>query len=139
MKGYMGKILHIDLTDQTTQVHRPGEDFLKKYVGGVSLATRLVYDNTPKGADALSPENALCLATSVFAATPVPVGTKHAAAAKSPLTGFITDCLASSYFSATLRRAGYDAIVVKGKAEKPTYLFIDDDVVEFREIGRAHV
>ena len=133
MKGYMGKILHIDLTDQTTRVHRPGEDFLKKYVGGVSLATRLVYDNTPKGADALSPENALCLATSVFASTPVPVGTKHAAAAKSPLTGFITDCLASSYFSATLRRAGYDAIVVKGKAEKPTYLFIDDDVVEFRD------
>jgi len=133
MYAYTGKILHVNLTNQSTRIQRVGEDFLKKYVGGVCLATRLVYDNTPRGVDPLSPENALCFAASVFAATPVPVGTKHAVAAKSPLTGFIADCLASSYFSGTIRRAGYDAIVITGKAEKPIYLFIDDDVVEFRD------
>jgi aldehyde:ferredoxin oxidoreductase len=133
MKGYTGKILHIDMTDHSSHVEHVSADFLKKYIGGVSLAVRLTYDNTPKGTDALAPENALCLATSVFAATPVPVGTKHAVAAKSPLTNFIGDSLASSYFSASIRQAGYDAMVVKGKADKLTYLFIDDDDIEFRD------
>jgi aldehyde:ferredoxin oxidoreductase len=133
MYAYTGRILHIDLSTQNTWVERVEEDFLKKYVGGVGLAARLAYDNVTKGADPLGPENALCFAASAFAGTLVPVGTKHAVAAKSPLTGFLADCLASSYFSSSIKRAGYDGIVIKGKAEKPTYIFIDDDVVEFRD------
>jgi len=133
MYAYTGRILYIDLTEKKSQVKPVSEDFLRKYVGGVSLAARLAYDNIPKGADPLGPENALCLATSVFAGTPVPVGTKHAVAAKSPLTGFLGDCLASSYFSAAIKRAGYDAIVITGKADAPIYIFIDDDHVEFRD------
>jgi len=133
MFAYAGKILHIDLTNQKTRVERVGEDFLKKYVGGVCLAARLAYDNTPKGADPLSPENALCLATGAFCGTIVPVGNKYSIATKSPLTGFIGDCLSSSYFAASIKRAGYDGIAIKGKAERPIYLFIDDDIVQFRD------
>jgi len=133
MYSYTGKILHIDVSTRKTHVQRVSEDFLKKYIGGVSLAARLAYDNTPKGADPLGPENALCFTASVFAGTMVPVGSKHAVAAKSPLTGFLGDCLASSYFSAAIKRAGYDGIVIKGKAEKPIWIFIDDDAVYFND------
>ena len=133
MYAYTGKILHVDLTSQKTCQQWVDEDFLKTYIGGVGLATRLVYDNTPAGADPLGPDNALCFAASAFAGTIVPVGTKYGVAAKSPLTGFIGDCLSSSYFAHTIKHAGYDALVIKGKADKPTYLFIDDDLVQFRD------
>jgi len=133
MYSYTGKILHIDVTNRKTHVQQVSEDFLKRYMGGVSLAARLAYDNTPKGADPLGPDNALCFATSAFAGMMVPVGTKHAVAAKSPLTGFLGDCLASSHFSAAIKRAGYDGIVIKGKADKPVWVFIDDDVVYFND------
>ena len=133
MYSYSGRILHIDVSTRKTHVQQVNEDFLKKYIGGVSLATRLVYDNTPKGADPLGPDNALCFAVSAFAGTMVPVGGKHAVAAKSPLTGFIGDCLASSYFSSSIKRAGYDGIVIKGKADKPIWIFIDDDSVTFHD------
>lgn len=133
MFSYSGRILHIDVSTRKTHVQQVNEEFLKKYIGGVSLATRLVYDNTPKGADPLGPDNALCFAVSAFAGTMVPVGGKHAVAAKSPLTGFIGDCLASSYFSASIKRAGYDGIVIRGKADKPIWIFIDDDAVTFHD------
>jgi len=131
MYAYTGKVLHVDVTSQTTRVQRLEPEFLKKYVGGVALATRLVYDNTPKGCDPLGPDNALCFACSAFAGTTFPVGTKHSVAAKSPLTGFIGDSLSGSHFSEMLRRAGWDGIVVKGQAPEWIVLFIDDDDVQF--------
>jgi len=130
---YWGKILHIDVSKRKTHVQRVDEAWLKKYVGGVAMASRLAYDNIPKGADPLGPENALCFANSSFAGTIVPVGTKYAVAGKSPLTGFLGDCLAGSYWSAALKRAGYDGIVLKGKADKPIWIFVDDDVVYFND------
>ncbi|MHB9090800.1 MAG: aldehyde ferredoxin oxidoreductase family protein, partial [Chloroflexota bacterium] len=133
MYSYTGKVLHVDLSSRRTSVQTVEPEFLKTYLGGVGLASRLLFDNTPKGTDPLGPENAIAFAASAFAGTIVPVGTKHGVATKSPLTGFIGDCLASSYWSHTLKRAGYDGIVVVGKADKPTYLFVDDDVVQLRD------
>ncbi len=133
MFSYTGKVLHVDLSARRSSVQELAPQVLSKFLGGVGLATRLLYDNTPAGADPLGEENAITFATSAFAGTIVPVGTKHGVATKSPLTGFLGDCLASSYWSHTLKRAGYDGIVIKGRAEKPTYLFVDDDVVQFRD------
>ncbi|MGI6368411.1 MAG: aldehyde ferredoxin oxidoreductase family protein [Anaerolineae bacterium] len=136
MHAYTGNVLHVDLTKQTTQVGHLEPEFLKKYLGGVGLATRLVYDNTPAGCDPLGPENVLVFACSAFAGTPIPVGTKHGVAAKSPLTGLIGDSLSGSHFSEMLRRAGWDALVLKGKAPRWTVLFIDDDRVTFLDASR---
>lgn len=133
MHAYTGKILHVDMTKQTTRVQEVEPEFLKKYLGGVGLATRLVYDNTPAGCDPLGPDNALCFACSAFAGTTIPVGTKHGVASKSPLTGFIGDSLSGSHFSEMLRRAGWDGIVIKGQAPHWTLLFIDDDRVSFMD------
>ncbi len=133
MYSYTGRILHVDLSACRTWVSQVDEGYLRTYVGGVSLATRLLYEHTKPGVAPLGPENALCFATSAFAGTIVPVGTKHGVASKSPLTGFVGDSLASSYFSQAIRRAGYDGIVITGRAERPTYVFIDDDTVELRD------
>jgi len=131
MHSYSGKILHIDMTTQKTWVQQVDAEFLKKYLGGVGLATRLVYDNTPAGCDPLGPENALCFACSAFAGTTMPVGTKHGVAAKSPLTGMIGDSLSGSFFSEMMKRAGWDGLVFKGQSPEWVTVFIDDDRVEF--------
>ncbi len=131
MEAYTGKILHVDVTTRETRVQEVDPDFLKKYLGGVGLATRLVYDNTPPGCDPLGPDNALCFAVSTFAGTTMPVGTKHGVAAKSPLTGFIGDSLSGSHFSEMFRRAGYDGLVFTGQAPDWVVVFIDDDNVSF--------
>jgi aldehyde:ferredoxin oxidoreductase len=131
MHSYTGRILHIDVGARKTWVQTVDAEFLKKYLGGVGLATRLVYDNTPAGCDPLGPDNALCFACSAFAGTTMPVGTKHGVASKSPLTGMIGDSLSGSHFSETLKRAGWDGIVIKGQADSWITVFIDDDDVRF--------
>ena len=131
MYSYNGRILHIDVGTQKTRVEEVSPEFLKKYLGGAGLASRFVYDNTPKGCDPLGPENVLCFAISAFAGTTMPVGTKHGVASKSPLTGFIGDSLSGSHFSEMLKRAGWDGLIIKGKAPKWIVLFIDDDQVQF--------
>ena len=131
MYSYSGRILHVDLTTQRTRVQQVSAEFLKTYLGGVGLATRLVYDNVPKGCDPLGPDNALCFACSAFAGTTMPVGTKHGVASKSPLTGFIGDSLSGSHFSEMIKRAGWDGLVIKGAAPEWSVLFIDDDDVHF--------
>ena len=130
---YWGKILHIDVTKRKWNTQHVDDEWLKKYVGGVAMAARLAYDNIPKGADPFGPENAVCFANSAFSGTMVPVGTKYAVAHKSPLTGFLGDCLSGSYFAAAMKRSGYDGIVIKGKADSPIWLFVDDDVVHFED------
>ncbi len=136
MYSYSGRILHVDATTRQSRVQEVSAEFLKKYLGGVGLASKLVYDNTPKGCDPLGPDNALCFAISAFAGTTMPVGTKHGVASKSPLTGFIGDSLSGSHFSEMIKRAGWDGLVIKGAAPEWVVVFIDDDDVQFLDATR---
>ncbi len=133
MDAYTGRVLHIDLSRRKSHVEVLEPDFLQKYLGGVGLATRLLVDNAEPGCDPLGEDNAIAIAVGALAGTMVPCSGKHALAAKSPLTGFIGDSLSSSYWSHTLRRAGYDAMVITGKAAEPTYVFVDNEYVLFRD------
>ncbi|MEM3088615.1 MAG: aldehyde ferredoxin oxidoreductase N-terminal domain-containing protein, partial [Candidatus Bathyarchaeia archaeon] len=119
MFGYTGNMLYVDLSVGRSKTERANEALYKKYLGGVGLATLLLYDLTPPKLDPLSPDNVLVFALGAFTGTMVPTGSKHGIAAKSPLTGFIGDSLASSFWSQALRRAGYDVVAIKGRAEKP--------------------
>ncbi|MHB9033702.1 MAG: aldehyde ferredoxin oxidoreductase family protein [Anaerolineae bacterium] len=136
MFGYTGKILHVDVTSHTSWVEEKDAEFYKKYVGGIGLAVRLLYENTPAKIDPLSPQNALCFGTSSFSGTTVPVGTKHGVAFKSPLTGFVGDCLSGSHFSEMIRRAGWDGFVITGASPDWSVLFIDDDDVQFLDASK---
>jgi aldehyde:ferredoxin oxidoreductase len=133
MYGYSGKILHIDLTTRKTWTESKPEDWYKIYIGGVSMASRLCWENIEVGCDALSPGNPICIANGIFAGTPVPVGGKYGMASKSPLTGFIGDSLCGSWFSVAFKRTGWDGFVIHGASKDWVYVFIDDDRVEFRD------
>jgi len=133
MLGYSGKILHIDLTRRKSWVETKPETWYKVYVGGVSMAARLCWENIEVGCDPLAPGNPICIAGGVFAGTPVPVGGKYGLASKSPLTGFLGDSLSGSWFAVALKRAGWDGIVIHGASDEWVNVFVDDERVEFRK------
>jgi aldehyde:ferredoxin oxidoreductase len=133
MFGYAGKFLYVDLTHKKFKAEILEAGFCSKYVGGNGFAIRLLYDNTKAGINPLSPENVLVFAVGPFAGTMVPTSGKYIVQAKSPLTGFMGESVSSGAFGQTLKRAGYDAIVIKGRSEKPVYLFVDDDIVHFSD------
>jgi len=106
-------------------------EYAKKYIGGIGLGMRLWLDNSKPNLDPLTPENPLVLALGPISGTMFPTGGNgHAFVAKSPETFAIGEAIAHGTFGAELKRAGYDAIIITGKAEKPTYLWIDDDSVQ---------
>jgi aldehyde:ferredoxin oxidoreductase len=133
MYGYSGKILHVDLSTRKTWVETKPEEWYKVYIGGVAMASRLCWENIKPGCDPLSPDNPICVAGGLFAGTPVPVGGKWGLASKSPLTGFIGDSLSGSWFAVTLKRSGWDGIVIHGASADWVYVFVDEERVEFRD------
>ena len=131
--GYNGKILRIDLTTGHFDVEEPDEAFYRKYMGGSALAMYYLLNEMPAGVDPLGPENMLVLALSVLTGTAISGQSRMTAAAKSPLTGAIGDSQSGGFWPAELKFAGFDAIVITGKAEKPVYLWIHDGEYELRD------
>lgn len=131
--GYNGKILHVDLTNGQFDVEEPGEAFYRKYMGGSALALHYILKETPPGVDPLEPENVLVLALSVLTGNPISGQSRMTAAAKSPLTGGIGDSQGGGFFPAELKFAGFDAIVIKGRAKRPVYLWINEGNYELRD------
>ncbi|HEX9014573.1 MAG TPA: aldehyde ferredoxin oxidoreductase family protein, partial [Chloroflexota bacterium] len=136
MGSFHGRLLVVDLSTRSSRVEPLDAALCQKYLGGVGLATRLLWDYSRPGADPLGPENPLVFAAGPLTGTMAPSGSKYAVATKSPLTGFIGDSLSSGGWPLALKRAGYDAMVVLGAADAPTYLFVDDDRVYFRTARR---
>ena len=107
------------------------EETAKKYVGGIGLGMKLWLANSKPGVDPLSPENPLVLAVGPVSGTMFPTGGNgHAFISKSPATGGVGEAVSHGTFGAEMKRAGYDAIILAGKAERPVYLWIDDDSVQ---------
>ncbi len=133
MYGYHGKILHIDLSERTYWTEKKDEAWYKMWIGGVSMAARLLWENSEPDCEALSPGNPICIANGIFSGTPVPVGGKYGLASKSPLTNFIGDSLSGSWFSVAFNRTGWDGIVIHGASAEWVNVFIDDERVQFRD------
>jgi aldehyde:ferredoxin oxidoreductase len=129
--GYVGKILHINLTKKkyTTQPLPP--ELTYNYIGGYGIGGRILYDSVPPWVSAFDPDNLLIFSTGPVNGTPAPVAGRHTVVAKSPLTGFFGDANAGGFWGAELKAAGYDLLVISGRAEKPTYIFIRDGEVRF--------
>jgi aldehyde:ferredoxin oxidoreductase len=133
MKAYHGRILKVDLTTGKSSVKTFDERYVRNYLGGQGFAVEIVYHGTPEGTDALAPESVLAMAGGLFDGFPVPTGGKTAFAAKSPQTGTLAESIMGGVIGAELRHAGYDALEIVGRAEKPSYLFIEDDTVEVED------
>ena len=135
-KGYNSKILRVDLSERKTWTEAPEEFVYRTYLGGAALAAQYLLKELPKGVDPLSPDNVLVLACSVITGTPISGASRFTAAAKSPLTGGYGEAEAGGWWGPELKRAGYDAIIIKGKASKPVYLWIHDGEVEIRDASK---
>ncbi|HIP89612.1 MAG TPA: aldehyde ferredoxin oxidoreductase, partial [Thermococcus paralvinellae] len=128
MKGWWGRILRVDLTNNKVKLQEYSPEIAQLFIGGRGLAAKILWDEV-RGVDPLSPENKLVIAAGPFNGLPTPSGGKLVVAAKSPLTGGYGDGNLGTMATVHLRKAGYDAIVIEGKAKKPVYLYIEDDNV----------
>jgi aldehyde:ferredoxin oxidoreductase len=136
--GYAGRILHVDLATGKARVEKLTEETAKKYIGGIGLGMKLWLSNSKVGVNPLSPENPLVLALGPVSGTMFPTGGNgHAFISKSPATNGVGEAVSHGTFGAELKRAGYDAVVLTGKSEKPVYLWIDDDSVQLLDASRV--
>lgn len=130
-RGYMGRLLTIDLTVGRFKTENVAEDTCRAYVGGYGLAARLLYDRIPAGSDPLGPENTLCFMTGPLTGTPAVIGSRFVVAAKSPKTaGGWGDANCGGFFGPHLKFAGYDGLVFSGVSNRPVYLMIDEGKAE---------
>jgi aldehyde:ferredoxin oxidoreductase len=123
--GYFGRALIVDLGTGTSSVKRLDESVLRSYIGGAGLGTWLMHECCPPGVDALAPEAPLMFVFSPLVGTPLTTSAKFAVVAKSPLTGRLTDALASSHFAIAGKLTGHDAIVLRGCCPGPSVLMVD--------------
>ena len=131
--GYNGKILHVNLSNESWEVEEPSEQWYRTYMGGSAFASYYLLKNLQAGTDPLSPDNVLVFACSVVCGAPLSGFNRYTVAAKSPHTGGFGESEAGGYWAPELKFAGFDAIVIKGRAAKPTYLWIHDEEVEIRD------
>src|SRR5690349_3562339 len=129
MYGYHGRYLRIDVATGEARSVVLREDVLRRFVGGVGLAAWVLHRECPRGIDPLAPGNPIAFCFSPLVGTPLTTSAKFAVAAKSPLTERFNDALSSSHFAIHGKRTGFDALVIVGRAERPSVLVIDDGAV----------
>lgn len=133
MNGYGGKILRINLSNCEVKVEPTPESLIKEYLGGRGFAAYFLYNEIPQGVSPYAPENMIVLAPGPLSGTTAFGGGKLTLATKSPETNSYGDANLGGHLAPEIKYAGYDAIILKGKAEKPVYLYIENDKVELRD------
>ena len=126
MKAYGGRLLFVDCTTGVTRIEALPETTARALLGGNGLAARLLYDRVPAGVDAFDQANAVVFAVGPVTDTTVPGNSRACVAAKSPLTGLFFDSTFGGRFPATLKRTGFDAVVLTGRAAAPCYVVVDE-------------
>lgn len=134
--GYADKVAWVDLTKGTTEFKPIPEEYKLKYVGARGVGVKFVFDNGPQ-VDPLSPENILCFMNGPMTGSEANMSGRMAIVTKSPLTGTVTDSHHGGWSAARLRWAGYDGLVFKGKAPKPTYVYIHDGQLELLDASEV--
>jgi aldehyde:ferredoxin oxidoreductase len=133
VKGYAGKLLHVNLTKQESQVEGLTEHEARMFIGGSGLAAKRLWEMTGNETDPLGSENVLIFMTGPLTGTKVPLSGRHEVAAKSPLTGVYGECDVGGRWGTELKKAGFDGVVITGKSARHTYLWINENGVEFRD------
>ena len=125
--GYAGKILRVNLAEKTVRFESLSEEKAKKFIGGVGLAAKIIWDETTADTDPFSSENPLIFMVGPLTGTIAPSSSRYIVAAISPLTNIWGQAHAGGTWAYQLKHAGLDGIVIKGKAKNPTYLWINDE------------
>src|SRR5215510_8236630 len=127
MLGYGGRLLFVDCTTGTTRIEPLTEQSARALLGGNGLAARVLLDHVPAGIDAFDPANAVVFAVGPVTDTTVPGNSRACVATKSPLTGLFFDSTFGGRWPATLKRTGFDAVVITGRTASPSYVCVDED------------
>jgi aldehyde:ferredoxin oxidoreductase len=134
--GFTGRILRVNLNTEKLSFETIEEIFYRRYFGGRGLISYYLLKELEPGIDPLGTENKLIFACGPVTGAPVSGSGRHSVGAKSPLTGAYGEAEAGGYWGTELKQAGFDAIIVEGKASNPVYLWIKDQKVEFRDASR---
>ncbi|MEJ2723400.1 MAG: aldehyde ferredoxin oxidoreductase family protein [Deltaproteobacteria bacterium] len=135
--GYTGKILRVNLSEQTAAEEPLPLEMARDYIGGAGFGIKYLFDEVNPGADPLGPGNKLIFASGPFSGTSIPCASRMAVTAKSPLTGAVGMSLSGGHFPVELKFAGYDALIIEGRAAKPTYIWINDGKTHFRSAKKV--
>jgi aldehyde:ferredoxin oxidoreductase len=125
--GWNGKILRIDLTNNKSTIQIYDSNFALTYMGGRGFTTKILWDELAPGIDPLSPQNKFIVAAGPLTGLPGPSLGKLVVAAKSPLTGGYGDGNLGTMAAVHMRKAGLDAVIIEGKAQKPIYIYVEDE------------
>jgi aldehyde:ferredoxin oxidoreductase len=133
--GYNGKVLRVNLSNKRISVEKLSGEFCRKYLGGAGFIAYYLWKELKSGTDALSPGNKLIFALGPVSGLLLPGAARNCIGAKSPLTGGIAKAEVGGYWMAELKRAGFDVIIVEGKAAKPSYIWVHDGEAEIKDAG----
>ncbi|MFC1967888.1 aldehyde ferredoxin oxidoreductase N-terminal domain-containing protein, partial [Chloroflexota bacterium] len=137
MYGWQGTILRVDLSEARITEEPLRLDFARKWLGGEGFGAKLLWDEVgPQVKDALEPENILLFTTGPLSGTLAPGSGRLEIVSKHAMSGIFGDSNAGGFFAPELKQAGYDMLIVQGKAERPVYLWIDDDIVQIRDASQ---
>jgi aldehyde:ferredoxin oxidoreductase len=131
--GYQGKILRVDLTNEKITTEPLNKEWAKQFIGGKGLGARYLFEELKPGTDPLSPDNILSIWTGPLVGTLTPLTGRYVLVTKSPLTGTFLDSYAGGFFGSELKYTGFDGVIIKGKAKKLSYLWINDGKAEIRD------
>jgi len=129
------KIAYIDLTTGSIETQAIPIEMRRKYLGGRGLDMYLLYNHTKAGVDPLGPDNVALISAGLLVGTLASASARTHVGGKSPLTGYVGSANVGGFFGPEMRLAGFDHLVIKGKAEKPVYLWIHDGEIEIRDAG----
>src|SRR5512143_1398273 len=122
MNGWAGQVLDIDLTSGAIKTYPLDEKMAHLFLGGRGLGTRMLWDEVGPAVDPLSPQNVLIFTNGPLTATGYQTSNRFSVSTKSPLTGTVLDANSGGYWGMQFKKAGYDALIVRGKAEQPVYI-----------------
>jgi aldehyde:ferredoxin oxidoreductase len=132
MFGWHGKVLRVDLGNETTRVEEVDPQVAKDLIGGRGWAINYLWKEVDPRVDPLAPENKLIFGTGPLTATPAPTGNRYTVVTKSPLTGALACSNAGGVFPTEMKRSGFDLFIVEGRASRPVYLWVEDGRAEIR-------
>lgn len=133
LKGFVGKVLNIDLSIGQISVEELNYEFANKFLGAAGYSVRYLYDYIEKDTDPLSPENVLMIMTGPLCGSNAPTSGRFNICAKSPYTGLWGESSCGGFFGPELKKAGYDGIIIRGSSDKPIYIEITDEKSGIRD------
>jgi aldehyde:ferredoxin oxidoreductase len=131
--GYNGRVLRVNLSNESVTIENPDEKFYRMYLGGEGFIAYYLLREVKPGIDPLGPENKLIFAAGPLTGAPIPGCGRNSIGAKSPLTGGFGESEVGGSWGAELKRAGFDAIIIEGEAREPAYLWVHDGEAEIRD------